>query len=157
MEFNLRLKKAGGRTLLIPDIISYYYARSTFWAFCKHNWTNGVWAVIPILHSDIIPVSIRHLIPLGFVLSLTGALILSLFWNLGFWVLGGIIGSYLTVSILASIQLAFREHSLWYLLIMPCIFFCLHVNYGLGSLWGCIRVIAEYLSSSLRKHEEVHV
>ena len=67
MEFNLRLKKAGGKTLLVPDIVSYYYARSDIKSFWKHNFTNGVWAILPFLYSPIMPVSWRHLVPLIFV------------------------------------------------------------------------------------------
>jgi GT2 family glycosyltransferase len=151
MEFNLRLKKAGGRTLLIPDIVSYYYARSTLWEFCKHNWNNGVWAIIPFLYSDIIPVSVRHLIPLGFAIGLMGSLILSLFWQLGLCLLGGLLGSYLLMGMLASIQIAFREHTPKYLFLMPWIFFCLHINYGIGSLWGCARVLVGSLLTSSTK------
>jgi glycosyltransferase involved in cell wall biosynthesis len=33
MEFNRRLKKAGGKTLLAPDIVCYYYARSDLKSF----------------------------------------------------------------------------------------------------------------------------
>jgi glycosyltransferase involved in cell wall biosynthesis len=57
MEFNLRLKKAGGKTLLVPDIVSNYYARSDIKSFCKHNWTNGLWAILPFLYSPIMPIS----------------------------------------------------------------------------------------------------
>lgn len=78
MEFNLRLKKAGGKTLLVPDIVSYYYARSDLKSFWKHNWANGVWAVLPFLYSPITPVSWRHLVPLIFVSSLLGSCVLGL-------------------------------------------------------------------------------
>ncbi|MBI3334999.1 MAG: glycosyltransferase family 2 protein [Candidatus Portnoybacteria bacterium] len=33
MELNIRLKKAGGKILLVPDITAYYYADSTFTQF----------------------------------------------------------------------------------------------------------------------------
>ena len=64
MEFSLRLKAAGGKTLLAPDVRSDYYARSTLGSFWRHNLLNGEWAVLPFLYSRIIPVSLRHLIPL---------------------------------------------------------------------------------------------
>ena len=37
MEFNLRLKMAGGKTILVPDALVYYSARSDFYTFCKHK------------------------------------------------------------------------------------------------------------------------
>lgn len=59
LEFNLRLKRAGGRTLLMPDIASSYYARSDFASFTRNNFRNGLWAVVPFLYSRIMPVSLR--------------------------------------------------------------------------------------------------
>ncbi|HEC92501.1 MAG TPA: glycosyltransferase family 2 protein, partial [Candidatus Atribacteria bacterium] len=34
--YNSKLKRAGAKLLLVPEIISYYYARSDFPSFCKH-------------------------------------------------------------------------------------------------------------------------
>ena len=78
MEFNLRLKKAGGRILLAPDIVSYYYARSDLKSYWRHNVNNGLWAILPFRYSSIVPVSWRHLVPLGFVTSLLGSALLGL-------------------------------------------------------------------------------
>ena len=45
IEFNLRLKKAGGKILLVPDIKSYYYARATFRELFRNNFQNGFWVI----------------------------------------------------------------------------------------------------------------
>ena len=45
IEFNLRLKKAGCKILLVPDIKSYYYARSTFKELFMNNFQNGFWVI----------------------------------------------------------------------------------------------------------------
>jgi hypothetical protein len=42
MEFNCRLRDAGGRILLAPDIVCYYYARTDIRSFLAHNWGNGL-------------------------------------------------------------------------------------------------------------------
>jgi cellulose synthase/poly-beta-1,6-N-acetylglucosamine synthase-like glycosyltransferase len=70
MEFSLRLKAAGGKTLLAPNVRSDYYARSDLRSFLRHNFVNGEWAVLPFLYSEIMPVSVRHLVPLIFVMTL---------------------------------------------------------------------------------------
>jgi cellulose synthase/poly-beta-1,6-N-acetylglucosamine synthase-like glycosyltransferase len=141
MEFNFRLKKAGGKTLLVPDIISYYYARSDLKSFWKHNWANGVWAILPFLYSPIIPVSWRHLVPVTFVVSLLITVVLGLLWVPFFWLFLTILGSYVLVSLAASFQIAWREHDPRYLILMPFVFGMLHFGYGLGSLWGAIKLI----------------
>ncbi len=141
MELNMRLKKAGFRTLLIPEIFSYYYARSDFRSFCKHNFRNGVWAILPFLYSTGIPVSWRHLVPLVFVLGLFSSAALALAWPFGLWTLVGIVGVYVVANLGASSQIAVREQDARYFLIMPVVFTSLHLGYGLGSLWGLIKVL----------------
>ena len=64
MEFNLRLKRSGGRTLFVPDVVINYFARSTVRTFGLHAFTNGVWAILPFRYAHGIPVSGRHVVPL---------------------------------------------------------------------------------------------
>lgn len=146
MEFNLRLKKAGGRILLVPDIVSYYYARSDFKSFSKHNWRNGVWAVLPFLHSEVVPVRARHLIPLAFVSTLTGSAVLGLLWPPAYWGSAGIAGAYLVTNVAASIHAAARERNVALAFLLPVVFASLHISYGLGSMWGTARVLSHALS-----------
>jgi glycosyltransferase involved in cell wall biosynthesis len=141
MEFNLRLKKGGARTLMLPDIESYYYARSDLRSFWKHNWSNGVWAILPFLYSSVTPVSWRHLVPLVFVASLAASLVLGLFVPLFGWLFLAVVVAYTMADLSASAQIAWRERDVRYLLAMPLIFAMLHVGYGLGSLWGVVRLL----------------
>jgi glycosyltransferase involved in cell wall biosynthesis len=144
MEFNLRLKKAGGKTLLVPDIVSYYYARSDLKSFWKHNWANGVWAILPFLHSSIMPVSWRHLVPLIFVTGLLGSALLGFVWTPFFYLFLTILGSYGLANLGASVQIALEKRNIRYLIAMPFIFGILHFGYGLGSLWGVLKLIGTW-------------
>lgn len=141
MEFNLRLKKAGGKTLLVPDIVSYYYARSDIKSFWKHNFTNGVWAILPFLYSPIMPVSWRHLVPLIFVTALIGSAVLGFLLPLFVWCFGVILGSYVLASLTVSLQIAFQKRDVKYFAVMPFIFGILHFGYGLGSLLGVFKIL----------------
>ena len=145
MEFNLRLKKAGGKTLLVPDIVSYYYARSDIKSFWKHNFTNGVWAILPFLYSPIMPVSWRHLVPLVFVTTLLGSAFQGLFWTPFFYLFLVILGSYGLANLSASLQIALEKRNIRYMLAMPFVFGALHFAYGLGSLWGLLKVLSSPL------------
>lgn len=141
MEFSLRLRKAGGRTILVPDIVSYYYARSDLRSFWCHNWINGVWAVLPFAYSTVFPVSVRHLVPLCFVGSLVTTVPL-LMWNSAFeWLLVAILTAYSTVNIGVSLHVAWKAKDPRYAFLMPCIFALLHFGYGLGSLWGAAKLL----------------
>jgi len=141
MEFSLRLKKAGLRTLLVPEITSRYYPRQGLKSFIKHNFINGFWAILPLKYTSIMPVSWRHLIPLAFVSSVIIFGILSFFFQIFFWPFLLIIGSYSLSSIYSSTKISFKENNLTYLLVMPLTFASLHVSYGLGSVWGVLNVI----------------
>lgn len=141
IEFNLRLKKAGGRILLVPEIVSYYYARSDMKSFWWHNWSNGVWAILPFLYSDIMPVSPRHLVPLAFVLALLGSAASALVAPVGVWMLLGVGGTYAVADLAASLHVTLKRRDIRYLALMPAIFVSLHLAYGLGSCWGVIKVL----------------
>src|SRR5437879_3416903 len=41
-EFNVRLGKAGGKILMVPDIVTYYYARGDLATFIKWMWVVGL-------------------------------------------------------------------------------------------------------------------
>ena len=140
MEFSQRLRKAGGRILLVPQVVSRYYARSDLKSFWRHSFKNGVWAVLPFAYSSVIPISWRHLVPLAFVTSLMGsAMMLSLASPLHTAFLA-ILGAYTFVNLSASLQIACRERDLRYLLTMPLAFGMLHFGYGAGSFWGLLRL-----------------
>jgi GT2 family glycosyltransferase len=138
MEFNLRLKRAGFKTLLVPNIVSYYYADPDLRSFLRHNFINGRWAILPFRYSNIIPVSLRHVAPLEFVLALISIFTLSLFLPFFWWVFLLITASYLLTNLLFSTIITVKEKDLRYALMMPMVFLLLHIPYGAGSLFGVI-------------------
>jgi succinoglycan biosynthesis protein ExoA len=150
MEFNQRLRRAGGRILLDPSIVCDYYARSSPTEFARHTWTNGVWAIVPFLHSPVMPVRARHLVPLGFVLSLVLAAVLGITTSVGPGPFLAISGSYGLGALLAAADVARRERDL--MLAPPAVacFALLHLAYGLGSLWGLARVAWEWVRGARR-------
>lgn len=136
IEFNLRLRRAGGRILLDPSIESWYYSRSTLPVFLAHNWTNGVWAVMPFAWSEGAPVTVRHLVPMAFAAFLIFSLALAptLFC--------AVMAMYAAAAVLASIHCAVSRQDPRLVLCLPVCFAALHLPYGFGSLWGGVRVAA---------------
>ena len=137
IELNIRLKKANGKILLNPEIVAYYYPKSTLKEFFKHNFIDGVWTICPIKISNI-PLKLRHYIPLFFVLSLLGSLLLSLFWIIFLYLFAFISGIYLATNLYFSAKIAIQEKNIKYILLMPITFACRHFGYGIGSLWGIL-------------------
>ena len=137
MEFNIRLKRAGGKILLDPAIESRYFARAAPGAFLKHNWTNGVWAVLPFGYSRQMPVKARHLAPLAFVSALGASA-----WPGLHWLLAAVAAPYVALSLAVSCAAAWREKNVRLAALLPVVFFGLHFAYGMGSAWGVARLAA---------------
>jgi glycosyltransferase involved in cell wall biosynthesis len=159
MEFNVRLRRAGGRILLAPDLESRYWARANLAYFVRHNWDNGVWAVLPFAYSEGSPVRIRHLVPLGFVVSLALS-ILTLFISTKWIALPiAVSGSYLGVNLAVSCVLGIQTRSLRNALLLPIAFASLHWVYGAGRLWGSARLAWILVSRRLgaSQHQPVSV
>jgi len=138
MEFNLRLKKAGGKILLAPDIVSYYYPKTSLKSFLKHNFTDGIWATYPLKLAKV-SLGKRHYLPLSFVLGFIGTGILGVFIPFFLWLFLLGIGTYLLLNIYFSAKIAIKEKDFRYLFVMPLIFAARHFGYGFGSLWGLIK------------------
>ena len=139
MEFNLRLKKAGGKILLAPDIISYYYPKPNLGEFLAHNIKDGIWAVYPLKFIKM-PFKLRHYIPLIFVLSLFFSLALSMFSIFGKILFVLIFGTYLVLDLFFSLEISLKK-GLKYFFLLPLVFFVRHFGYGLGSIFGLIKLL----------------
>jgi len=140
MEFNVRLKRARGRIILVPDIVSDYISRSTVKSFLKHSFSNGVWALYPLKFVRV-PFSLRHYVPLLAVLMLLCLGAASLFSPSIALGLASLTLLYALASLAAAAQIARREGSAAYLFTAPPAFAGLHLSYGLGSLVGLIKVL----------------
>ncbi len=139
IEFSSRLRRAGGRILLAPDMKIDYYAPATLRSFLLQSWTNGIWAILPFACGPFawtqgMPVRWRHLAPLALLAGL-GASALASAW-LGAWTWAAA-ACYAAANLAASAAVAWREKSPSLAVVMPWVFAGLHLAYGAGSMWGC--------------------
>ena len=140
IEFNKRLRRAGGKILLVPEIVARYYPQASLKGFFKHNFNDGFWTLYPI-RFGVKFFSLRHLLPLALVLACWVAFLFGLFSFLGKLLFIFVFGGYLLLNIVFSLQIALREG----LKLFPALvlaFFSRHFGYGLGSLWALVRIIA---------------
>ncbi|HEV2495905.1 MAG TPA: glycosyltransferase family 2 protein [Terriglobia bacterium] len=140
-EFNDRLRKAGGRIVLDPNIVSHYYIHSDLRSFWEHNFQDGIWAILPFVHTKHLPVTWRHLVPLFFVAGLAGSAALALVAAPLRWIPLAMLAVYGAATVAVSLHLAKHAKDLRYLAIMPVVFAVRHFAYGLGSCWGFIRLM----------------
>ncbi len=139
IEFNKRLKKAGGKILLVPDITAFYYPSDNLKDFFWHNFTDGIWTIYP-LKFGIKIFSWRHLIPLKFVSILIGFGVLSFVSRIFFLLFLAIIFLYLSVNLCFSLVIAKKEKDFRFLFLMPVVFISRHIGYGLGSILGFFKL-----------------
>ena len=124
LELNLRLRAAGGKIMLFPDIKALYYPSSdNLKSFFKHNFDDGIWTTYP-LKFGFVSGSWRHYIPLIFVVTLP----------LSIW-------PYIPVSLFFSFKIAMIENNIALLFAMPLAFAARHIGYGFGSLVGIVKIL----------------
>jgi len=123
LELNYRLRKAGGKIMLFPDIKALYYPSSdNLKSFFKHNFVDGIWATYPLKYG--FHVSLRHFIPLIFVATIF----------LSIW-------PYILVSLFFSAKIALDKKDWHLLFVMPLAFGTRHIGYGLGSVVGLVKLL----------------
>jgi glycosyltransferase involved in cell wall biosynthesis len=140
VALNRMLRKSGGKILLVPDIRTSYFTRSTIGEFCRHNFDNGYWITYPLKYGRIV-FSGRHLAPLCALCVFMALVIISMFSISGTWLLLAATLSYLVTCMYYSVKLSAAKRRLAFILVMPMIFATLHFGYALGSLFGLIKAL----------------
>ncbi|MCK9255216.1 MAG: glycosyltransferase family 2 protein [Bacteroidales bacterium] len=138
IEFNKRIINAGEKIYLLPNAECVYYARETFRKISKNNFQNGMWNILTVFYTkDLTSLSLRHFVPLFFVLSLFLPLLFALiYWPICIISVFSFI-LYLLLIISISIKLNDKTTSFFNLVYT---FFILHISYGIGSLTGILKL-----------------
>ncbi len=140
MEFFIRLKRAGKKILLAPDIECTYYPKQTVKNFLVHNIRDGIWAIYPLkfVHA---PLRLRHYIPLLFIASALGLGIASILWAplTPLFIICSFLYGLIVVSASCAIAIKKRDPMLFVPLIGA--FMARHFGYGVGSLIGVLKLL----------------
>jgi glycosyltransferase involved in cell wall biosynthesis len=149
IELNKRIKKIKGKIFLIPYSMCTYFARETWSALFRNNYKNGLWNIKTVYLTKLFSsLSLRHFIPLLFILSLTIPLILTPlfphFCFLSFFV----IIIYLIALSFSIVNMKRNDTTFYHLLIT---FIILHISYGLGSLVGLFNLGSLFKNEVRRK------
>ena len=139
-EFNLRLRRAGGRIVLDPSIRVYYTPRGSFRRLFRQYFEYGLWKpAVMRKHGRV--VSVRSLAPIAFLASLVVLALIAPFSRVDRLVLQFEIGAYLLGAIVFGVLAvrAKRER----LRLLPRIvaaFLTFHIAYGIGMTAGWFRI-----------------
>ncbi|SKA88254.1 Glycosyl transferase family 2 [Clostridium sp. USBA 49] len=132
-ELNYRVIKNGYKILLSPKIKSTYYSRSSFKKLWNQYYQYGFWKV-RVMQKHGKTASLRHLIPMAFVIYNLLGLILSLINHHFMYLWLPEIAIYILLDILFSFKLSNKNKKL--LKYLPFVFPMLHISYGLGFIEG---------------------
>ena len=137
IDLNLRIKRAGYDLMLVPKAKAVYYSRTSLNKLLKNNFSNGFWVINSAKFSKI-PFSIRHLIPLLFVLFIVFGSVISSFVEFLKLAYVFILAFYFAIDLYFSTKIKFQKKKMS-LFMLFITFFLLHVSYGTGSLIGILK------------------
>lgn len=133
-EMNYRIRKNGGKIYMSEEIRLTYFCRETIDGITKMAFQNGKWNIITM---KLCPgsMSIRHFVPLVYVLSLIILSILSLLVPYLGWFLLAELALYSMLSLYSSLKVSTEMKYIPMLLFLFPLF---HISYGIGSISGLL-------------------
>ena len=144
-EFNFRAIQAGKKIWIDPKIKTKYFARSSYLKLFKQYFNYGFYKVRGIQKRKRL-FSIRHLAPSTFLILLIGTSIFGYFLHLP-WISFSVIFLYLIINFISSIIVSQKVFQIPLIFLS---FWILHLGYGLGFIWGLIRLSGKWRDNSLK-------
>ncbi|HSL46468.1 MAG TPA: glycosyltransferase family 2 protein [Anaerolineales bacterium] len=136
-EFNVRVRKWGGKIWLDPSIRSVYFARSTLLELIRQYWRYGFWKW-RMLRRYPDTLRWRQALPPLFVLSLLSLAALSIFLPIARLLLAGELLLYFSIMILAGVHAALQKRKASLVLGLPLAIAAMHISWGAGFLWSIL-------------------
>ncbi|KPL05933.1 glycosyl transferase, partial [bacterium SM23_57] len=143
-EFNARIRKAGGKVWLDPQIRSTYFARSTFHDLAKQYWRYGYWKIRMLVRY---PETFRwRQLAGGFMLTWLILGLLSIWFPLARWLILLEAVVYCTVLFGSGTNLAIKRRSFMLLIGVPLAIATMHFSWGSAFLWSAGELILAKLA-----------
>jgi succinoglycan biosynthesis protein ExoA len=138
-EFNLRLRRNGGRIVLDPSIKLFYTPRGSLREVFRQYFDYGRWK-IPVMRKHRRVLGIRSLAPAAYVMSLPVLAFATTIWRPAAWALALEVVAYLSFALYFGLAgLRRRQESVRLLPRVVAAFLAFHLGYGLGMLRGLAR------------------
>lgn len=146
IEFNKRIIRGGGKIYLLPDVTCTYYARETYSDLARNNYQNGYWNILtPYYTRTLNSLSLRHFIPLLFVMALIIPTLLSPFYYPLICI--ALIIAVIYLTIIGGRAWKIKNNTTWFHQLWA--FITLHFSYGFGSIGGIISLTKKILLKDL--------
>lgn len=136
-EVHYRIRQNGYKICFSPDIVSYQHARSTLKKMLKQKYGNGYWVALTLKACPKC-LSVYHFVPLAFVIAI---IVTGLMSVLGYPFLAVLMWSaYWLLALLMSLLAVQGGKRCIEQLMLPFLFFILHISYGFGSVMGILKL-----------------
>ena len=149
-EMHYRIRKNGYKLCFDPAIQSYQFTRSTLKKMLKQKFGNGKWVVLTLKACPQC-LSVFHFVPLAFVMGIALTTGLAVFHYpllaVVMWIL------YWGLAVIMAILSVKGQKKCIQQLVLPVLFFLLHVSYGTGSIAGLIRLPFWHYKKHIEKIE----
>jgi succinoglycan biosynthesis protein ExoA len=138
-EFNLRLRRAGGRVVLDPSIRFFYTPRGSLRRLFRQYYEYGRWKA-PVMRKHHRATSARSLVPGAFVIGLLLLIPLATWHPHAAALLALKVSAYMLAAVVFGVVCVRRRREPWRLLPrVLAVFPTVHVAHGLGMLAGWLR------------------
>lgn len=135
-DLHARMNSLGLKSYIDIEIKPTYICRDSLSGLLTQAWNNGFWN-IAVMRMGGRGFSLRHFVPLAFVLSLVLLVALACLWPLGKLLLPVAAAAYGASAVVASLVAAIRHRLTWQIVILPLLFLALHLTYGAAS-WAAL-------------------
>lgn len=136
-EFNGRLRKAGGKIMLIPSVKIKYFARDKVGKVARMFYQYGLFK--PLVNRKLgSPATVRQFFPMLLVVGLIVGAIISLAWTPFLWAYGSGIILYLLLALGFSIRSGNKPLQV---LVQTWTYIAVHTSYGFGYLVGLWKLL----------------
>lgn len=136
-ELNTRIRQAGGRVWLDPQIRTVYFARRNLKDLTRQYWRYGFWKAEMIRRY---PKTLRprQALPPLFVAGLALLLIVGTFFKPALWAALAVLGVYLLVLVMVGIQIALNKKDILMMFGVPLAIAAMQLTWGAGFLTGLV-------------------
>lgn len=150
-DMNQRLRAAGYNLYCTWKTHCEYHTPIDLKSLLKYAFRNGYWNIVSLTHNAL-SMSMRHFVPLFFVLTLSIAAVGTAVGNLALpqyrlvlmAPLPVLLSIHLAAGMVAAIQLFMQKRD-WRTICLPPLFLAFHVSYGVGSVWALTRGFLSYI------------
>lgn len=150
-ELHYRIRQAGYKLCFSPEIISYQHIRSSLKSMLRQKYLNGYWIGLTL---GVCPqcLSLYHFVPFAFILAIIVTNIMCIIAvvvgtvtlkTIVFYIIGlmwGLYGLVAVVMTFVAIITTPRKQRNMSNIILPFLFFLLHISYGIGTMKGLIKM-----------------